>query len=225
MRHFIFSSTAVVYGNPSRVPVREDDPTVPISPYGSSKLMTEIMLRDAGNAHGLRHLILRYFNVAGADPLGRTGQSTRGATHLIKIAGETALGLRPNMHVFGTDYPTPDGTCIRDSNHVSDLVAAYREERLPPTVPLCARPGYLFDSHGGYLLDDRGGRQHRLPGSALRTSIRLLPRRLGMSSVRASSTSTSPGRSSFGEQSRPYFRWRESEKAKAAINARSSALT
>ena len=127
VRHFIFSSTAAVYGDPERVPVREDDPTMPTSPYGSSKLMTEIMLRDAGAAHGLRYVILRYFNVAGADPLGRTGQSTRGATHLIKVAIETALGLRPKMEVFGTDYPTPDGTCIRDYIHVSDLVAAHSD--------------------------------------------------------------------------------------------------
>ena len=125
VHHFIFSSTAAVYGNPERVPAREDDPTVPTSPYGSSKLMTEIMLRDAGAAHGLRHMILRYFNVAGADPLGRTGQSTKGATHLIKVAVETALGLRPKLDVFGTDYPTSDGTCIRDYIHVSDLVAAH----------------------------------------------------------------------------------------------------
>jgi UDP-glucose 4-epimerase len=127
VRHFIFSSTAAVYGNPERVPAREDDPTVPTSPYGSSKLMTEIILRDAGAAHGLGYVILRYFNVAGADPLGRTGQSTTGATHLIKVAVETALGLRPKMDVFGTDYPTPDGTCIRDYIHVSDLVAAHSD--------------------------------------------------------------------------------------------------
>ena len=127
VRNFIFSSTAAVYGNPARVPVREDDPTVPTSPYGSSKLMTETMLRDAGAAHGLRHMILRYFNVAGADPLGRTGQSTKGATHLIKVAVETALGRRPKMEVFGTDYPTPDGTCIRDYIHVSDLVRAHAD--------------------------------------------------------------------------------------------------
>jgi UDP-glucose 4-epimerase len=125
VHHFIFSSTAAVYGNPERVPAREDDPTVPTSPYGSSKLMSEIMLRDAGAAHGLRHMILRYFNVAGADPLGRTGHSTTGATHLIKVAVETALGLRPKMDVFGTDYPTPDGTCVRDYIHVSDLVRAH----------------------------------------------------------------------------------------------------
>jgi UDP-glucose 4-epimerase len=125
VRHFIFSSTAAVYGNPERTPVREDDRTVPTSPYGSSKLMTEIMLRDAGAAHGLRHVALRYFNVAGADPLGRAGQSTRGATHLIKVTVEAALGRRPKVDVFGTDYPTPDGTCIRDYIHVCDLVAAH----------------------------------------------------------------------------------------------------
>jgi UDP-glucose 4-epimerase len=125
VRHFIFSSTAAVYGDPERIPVREEDPTVPTSPYGSSKLMTEIMLRDAGRAHGLQYVIMRYFNVAGADPLGRTGQSTKGATHLIKVAVEAALGLRSHVDVFGTDYPTPDGTCIRDYVHVSDLIAAH----------------------------------------------------------------------------------------------------
>src|SRR5437867_2155113 len=127
VRHFIFSSSAAVYGNPERVPAREEDATVPTSPYGSSKLMTEIMLRDAGSAHGLRHVILRYFNVAGADPLGRAGQSTKGATHLIKVSVEAALGLRPKVDVFGTDYPTPDGICIRDYIHVSDLVRAHSD--------------------------------------------------------------------------------------------------
>jgi UDP-glucose 4-epimerase len=125
VRHFIFSSTAAVYGGPAQVPVPENAPTVPISPYGWSKLMTEIMLRDASRAGGLRHVILRYFNVAGADPEGRTGQSTAGATHLIKVAVETALGLRPKLEVFGVDYPTPDGTCIRDYIHVSDLIRAH----------------------------------------------------------------------------------------------------
>jgi UDP-glucose 4-epimerase len=125
VKHFIFSSTAAVYGNPARVPVTEDDAPAPMSPYGSSKLMTEIMLRDVGIAHGLGHVILRYFNVAGADPAMRTGQSTKGATHLIKVAAETALGLRPQMSVFGIDYDTPDGTCVRDYIHVSDLVAAH----------------------------------------------------------------------------------------------------
>ncbi|HET9816055.1 MAG TPA: UDP-glucose 4-epimerase GalE [Xanthobacteraceae bacterium] len=127
VRHFIFSSTAAVYGNPQRVPICEGDATVSTSPYGSSKLMTEIMLRDATLAHGMRHVILRYFNVAGADPLGRAGQSTKGATHLIKVAIEAALGLRPKVEVFGTDYPTPDGTCIRDYIHVCDLVRAHSD--------------------------------------------------------------------------------------------------
>jgi len=127
VRHFIFSSTAAVYGNPTEIPVQEDSATLPISPYGWSKLMTEIMLRDAGSAHGLQHAILRYFNVAGADPQGRTGQSTKAATHLIKVAVETVLGLRPKLDVFGDDYPTPDGTCIRDYIHVSDLVRAHAD--------------------------------------------------------------------------------------------------
>ncbi len=122
---FIYSSTAAVYGNPVHVPITEDDAVMPISPYGSSKLMTEIMLRDASAAHGLSHVILRYFNVAGADHELRTGQSTRGATHLIKVAVEAALGRRAKMEVFGTDYPTADGTCVRDYIHVSDLVQAH----------------------------------------------------------------------------------------------------
>jgi UDP-glucose 4-epimerase len=125
VKHFIFSSTAAVYGNTERMPVREDDPLAPMSPYGSSKLMSEIMLRDASAAHGLKHVILRYFNVAGADPEGRTGQSTKGATHLIKVAVETALGRRQRMDIFGTDYATPDGTCVRDYIHVADLAAAH----------------------------------------------------------------------------------------------------
>ena len=127
VRHFIFSSTAAVYGNPAEIPVKEDSATLPISPYGWSKLMTEIMLRDAGGAYGLQHVILRYFNVAGADPQLRTGQSTKAATHLIKVAVETVLGLRPKLDVFGDDYPTPDGTCIRDYIHVSDLVRAHAD--------------------------------------------------------------------------------------------------
>ncbi len=125
IRQFIFSSTAAVYGETSDAPVREDAQTTPISPYGTSKLMSEIMLHDAGKAHGLRFIILRYFNVAGADPKLRTGQATPAATHLIKIACETAIGKRPKMSIFGTDYPTPDGTCIRDYIHVSDLVQAH----------------------------------------------------------------------------------------------------
>ena len=126
VRHFIFSSTAAVYGTPESSPVAEDAPARPESPYGTSKLMTEWMLRDASLAHDFRYTALRYFNVAGADPKGRTGQSTRGATHLIKVACETATGKRPYIEVFGTDYPTPDGTCVRDYIHVTDLVAAHR---------------------------------------------------------------------------------------------------
>jgi UDP-glucose 4-epimerase len=125
VKHFIFSSTAAVYGNAERVPVREEDPTEPISPYGTSKLMSEIMLRDAAFAHGLRYVALRYFNVAGADPHGRTGQATPQATHLIKVACEAALGKRGKIDVFGTDYATPDGTGVRDYIHVSDLARAH----------------------------------------------------------------------------------------------------
>jgi UDP-glucose 4-epimerase len=125
VRQFIFSSTAAVYGNAEHVPVREDEPTAPIAPYGTSKLMSEIMLHDAAKAHGMRFVVLRYFNVAGADPKGRTGQSTPQATHLIKVACEAALGKRAKLDVYGTDYPTPDGTCQRDYIHVSDLAAAH----------------------------------------------------------------------------------------------------
>jgi UDP-glucose 4-epimerase len=127
VRRFIFSSTAAVYGDPAKIPATEDTATVPVSPYGWSKLMTETMLRDASAAHDLQHVILRYFNVAGADPQHRTGQSSRNATHLIKIAAETVLGLRRKIDVFGTDYPTPDGTCVRDYIHVSDLARAHAD--------------------------------------------------------------------------------------------------
>jgi UDP-glucose 4-epimerase len=125
VRRFIFSSTAGVYGNAEVVPVREDAPTNPISPYGTSKLMSEILLHDTSRAHAMRFVILRYFNVAGADPKMRTGQATPQATHLIKVTSETVLGQREKMNVFGTDYPTPDGTCIRDYIHVTDLVRAH----------------------------------------------------------------------------------------------------
>jgi len=125
IKHVLFSSTAAVYGAPEKVPVFEEDPTEPINPYGSSKLMTEWMLRDASAAHPFNYGALRYFNVAGADPKLRTGQQGKGSTHLIKVAVETAVGLRDQVAVFGTDYPTPDGTCIRDYIHVSDLAAAH----------------------------------------------------------------------------------------------------
>ena len=122
---FIFSSTAAVYGNPEQVPVPETAPTRPLSPYGSSKLMTEIMLHDVAAAHGMSYAVLRYFNVAGADPLARIGLATLGATHLLKIAVEAATGQRAKIDVFGTDYPTADGSCIRDFIHVSDLAQAH----------------------------------------------------------------------------------------------------
>ncbi len=123
--HFIFSSTAATYGTPVKVPVQEGDPTIPINPYGMSKLMTEAMLRDVAAAHPINYCALRYFNVAGADPEGRSGQSTVGATHLIKIAVEAATGKRDAVSVFGTDFDTPDGTGVRDYIHVSDLAAAH----------------------------------------------------------------------------------------------------
>ncbi len=125
VRHLLFSSTAATYGIPAQVPVSEDMPTVPINPYGWSKLMTERMLMDSAHAFPLNFCALRYFNVAGADPQGRTGQSTKGATHLIKVAVEAAIGKRSHVDVYGTDYDTPDGTGIRDYIHVSDLAAAH----------------------------------------------------------------------------------------------------
>jgi len=123
--HFIFSSTAATYGIPKVSPVTEATPQSPINPYGMSKLMTERMLADVARAHPLNYCALRYFNVAGADPEGRTGQSTAGATHLIKVAVEAALGKRESVSVFGIDYDTPDGTGVRDYIHVSDLAAAH----------------------------------------------------------------------------------------------------
>jgi UDP-glucose 4-epimerase len=125
VKHFIFSSTAATYGIPEVVPVREDSPKLPINPYGMSKLMTEHMLADVAAAHPINYCALRYFNVAGADPEGRTGQSTAGATHLIKVAVEAALGKRASVSVFGTDYDTPDGTGVRDYIHVADLARAH----------------------------------------------------------------------------------------------------
>jgi len=122
---FVFSSTAAVYGDASDKPLAEDAPLAPLSPYGSSKQLTEVMLRDVAAAHGMRFVVLRYFNVAGADPAMRHGQCTANATHLIKVAVQTALGMRSHMEVFGADYPTPDGTCIRDYIHVTDLISAH----------------------------------------------------------------------------------------------------
>ncbi|MGQ3285213.1 UDP-glucose 4-epimerase GalE [Bosea sp. (in: a-proteobacteria)] len=125
VRRIIFSSTAAVYGEPAVSPVPEEIDLNPINPYGRSKLMSEWMLADTAKAHGLAYVVLRYFNVAGADPRGRSGQSSPNATHLIKVAGQAALGQRPGLEVFGTDYPTPDGTCIRDYIHVTDLARAH----------------------------------------------------------------------------------------------------
>ena len=125
VKHVIFSSTAATYGVPDVSPVTEQTPRVPINPYGWSKLMTEQMLADTAFAHDINYCALRYFNVAGADPEARTGQSTAGATHLIKVAVEAALGMRDSVAVFGTDYDTPDGTGVRDYIHVSDLAAAH----------------------------------------------------------------------------------------------------
>jgi len=125
VKHFIFSSTAAVYGMTGLAPVVEETPLNPLSPYGRSKLMTEWMLADTAAAHPLTYGVLRYFNVAGADPGGRAGQSTPEATHLIKVACQVALGQRAKMDIFGTDYDTPDGTCIRDYIHVTDLIAAH----------------------------------------------------------------------------------------------------
>jgi len=144
--HFIFSSTAATYGTPVKVPVQEGDPTVPINPYGMSKLMTEAMLRDVAAAHPINYCALRYFNVAGADPQGRSGQSTIGATHLIKIAVEAATGKREAVSVFGTDFDTPDGTGVRDYIHVSDLAAAH----VSALELLIAEPGKSHTLNAGY---------------------------------------------------------------------------
>ena len=124
---FIFSSTAAVYGAPDKLPISEDAPTSPINPYGASKLVTEWILRDTAAAHDFVYAALRYFNVAGADPSGRSGQSTPNATHLIKIASQAAVGRRDHVEIFGEDYETPDGTCIRDYIHVTDLAEAHVE--------------------------------------------------------------------------------------------------
>jgi UDP-glucose 4-epimerase len=144
--HFIFSSTAATYGTPAKVPVAEGDPTVPINPYGMSKLMTEAMLKDVAAAHPMNYCALRYFNVAGADPQGRSGQSTVGATHLIKIAVEAATGKRDAVAVYGTDFDTPDGTGVRDYIHVSDLAAAH----VAALDLLVERPGESHTMNCGY---------------------------------------------------------------------------
>ncbi len=146
VKHFLFSSTAAVYGSPERVPIDEEDAKLPINPYGASKLMTERMLADCSAAYGFNYGALRYFNVAGADPQGRTGQAGKGSTHLIKVAVEAAVGKRDHVSVFGTDYPTPDGTCIRDYIHVSDLAGAH----VAALERLIAEPGNNLVLNCGY---------------------------------------------------------------------------
>jgi UDP-glucose 4-epimerase len=175
--HVIFSSTAATYGVPDVSPVTEDTPQVPINPYGMSKLMTEAMLADVAAAHPLNYCALRYFNVAGADPAGRSGQSTAGATHLIKVAVEAALGKRDVVDVFGTDYATPDGTGVRDYIHVSDLAAAH----VLALEALIAEPPRSLTMNCGYgrgfsvleVLDA----VERIAGRAI--ARRLAPRRAG----------------------------------------------
>ena len=146
VKHILFSSTAAVYGAAEKVPVAEDDPKEPINPYGASKLMTERMLADASAAYPFNYGALRYFNVAGADPQGRSGQQGKGSTHLIKVAVETAVGKRDHVAVYGTDYATSDGTCIRDYIHVSDLAAAH----VSALEHLIAHPGENLVMNCGY---------------------------------------------------------------------------
>jgi UDP-glucose 4-epimerase len=173
---FVFSSTAAVYGNASDKPLAEDAPLAPLSPYGSSKQLTEVMLRDVAAAHGMRFVVLRYFNVAGADPAMRHGQCTANATHLVKVAVQTALGMRSSMEVFGTDYPTPDGTCIRDYIHVSDLIAAH----LRALDHLCAGGESLVVNCGyghGYSVSEVIDTVRKVSGRPL--EARIAPRRDG----------------------------------------------
>jgi UDP-glucose 4-epimerase len=134
VKDFVFSSTAAVYGAPSKTLIAEDAATDPVNPYGHSKLASEFMLKDIARVHGMRATILRYFNVAGADPQLRTGQRTPEATHLIKVAAEVATGARPSLDIFGTDYPTADGTCVRDYIHVMDLALAHELALTKPGV-------------------------------------------------------------------------------------------
>ena len=176
VKTFIFSSTAAVYGETGAEPVSEEAPLAPISPYGRSKLMVEWMLEDAARAYDFRYVALRYFNVAGADPKGRLGQSTPNATHLIKRAVQTALGIHPKIEIFGEDYPTRDGTCVRDYIQVTDLIDAHlralaylRAGGAERRLQLRLRP--RGDGQGG----DRGrqtGVGRRFPGRRLAAARR-----------------------------------------------------
>jgi UDP-glucose 4-epimerase len=170
--HFIFSSTAATYGIPEISPVTEDSPKAPINPYGMSKLMTETMLADTAAAHPLNYCALRYFNVAGADPGARTGQSTAGATHLIKVAVEAALGKRGQVDVFGSDYATPDGTGVRDYIHVSDLAAAH----VLALEALIAEPARSLTMNCGY---GRGFSVLEVLDAVDRVTNRTIARRMG----------------------------------------------
>ena len=172
VRHFIFSSTAATYGIPDVVPVREDAPQRPINPYGMSKLMTEAMLADVAAAHDFNYAALRYFNVAGADPQARSGQSTAGATHLIKVAVEAALGRRAHVDVFGTDFATADGTGVRDYIHVSDLADAH----LLALDALIADPDTSHRLNAGY---GRGFSVLEVLDAVDRATNRKIDRRLG----------------------------------------------
>ena len=171
VKHFIFSSTAAVYGIPDVPAVSEDTPQRPINPYGWSKLMTEQMLADVTAAHPINAGVLRYFNVAGADPAARSGQSTAGATHLIKVAIEAALGKRDHVSVYGTDYPTPDGTGVRDYIHVSDLAAAH----VQTLEALMADPARSLTMNCGY---GRGFSVTEVLDAVDRVTNRKLDRRL-----------------------------------------------
>lgn len=172
VRHILFSSTAATYGAPERVPIEETDPTRPINPYGSSKLMTEVMLADCSKAHGFNYGALRYFNVAGADPQLRSGQVGKGSTHLLKVACEAAVGKRSHVDVFGTDYPTPDGTCIRDYIHVSDLAGAH----VAALEALIAAPGENLTLNCGY---GRGFSVLQMLDALDRVNGTPVPRRVG----------------------------------------------
>lgn len=176
VKKFIFSSTAAVYGNPTRTPIDEATRLHPISPYGRSKLMTEWMLEDVAAAHDFDHAVLRYFNVAGADPKGRAGQALPAATHLIKIAAQVVVGLRDGMSIFGDDYPTPDGTCVRDYIHVTDLAEAH----VAALRRLRAQPGSITVNCGygrGFSVREVIAAVERVTGMDLRAQV--APRRAG----------------------------------------------
>ncbi len=222
--HFIFSSTAAVYGTPEVVPVSEDARKSPINPYGNSKLMTEMMLADVAHAHPLSYGILRYFNVAGADPRQRSGQSTRGATHLIHVAAEAARGLRSEVMVYGTDYDTPDGTGVRDYIHVSDLAAAH----VAALDWLEAHPGESIIANCGYfarLFGARGARRGR-PGDQREAqadhrarAARAIPRRWSPRPTASARRSTGR-RSTTGWRRSSPMRWRGSARSTTAACAR-----